>query len=164
MRETVQYLIHTLNLFAAHIHVQDKIFHEVKIYSGPRALLLPWLLLILCAGVQAKWVCWRVLNTWRKLLHHSSISSLVVTRERQVLCWVLGQYLGDVLTSQPRSALPSVYLYWRMQAKPTSSAHKNLSAGIKVQAELNPLISGAIWLCWQASHTQLISPEKSPAQ
>lgn len=51
MRETVQYLIHTLNLFAAHILVQDKIFHEVKIYSGPRALLLPWLLLILCAGV-----------------------------------------------------------------------------------------------------------------
>lgn len=57
MRETIQYLIHTLNLLAAHIHVQDKIFHEVKIYSGPRALLFPWLLLILCAGVYARGVC-----------------------------------------------------------------------------------------------------------
>lgn len=37
----MQYLIHTLNLLTAHIHVQDKIFHEVKIYSGPRALLFP---------------------------------------------------------------------------------------------------------------------------
>lgn len=63
MRETVQYLIHTLNLLTAHIHVQDKIFHEVKIYSGPRALLFPCLLLILCAGVYAKGVCRRVLNT-----------------------------------------------------------------------------------------------------
>lgn len=34
MRETAQYLIHTLNLLAVHIHVQDRLFHEVKIYSG----------------------------------------------------------------------------------------------------------------------------------
>lgn len=51
MRETVQYLIHTLNLLTAHIHVQDKIFHEEMIYSGPRAFLFSWLFLILCAGV-----------------------------------------------------------------------------------------------------------------
>lgn len=41
MRETAQYLIRALNLLTAHTHVQDKIFHEVKIYSGPRALLFP---------------------------------------------------------------------------------------------------------------------------
>jgi len=41
MRETAQHLIHSLNLLTAHIHVRDKIFQEVKIYSGPRALLFP---------------------------------------------------------------------------------------------------------------------------
>lgn len=51
MRETAQYLIHTLNLLAVHIHVQDKLLHDVKIYSGPRALLFPYLLLFLCAVV-----------------------------------------------------------------------------------------------------------------
>lgn len=55
MRETTEYLIHTLNLLAPHINVQDKIFHEVKIYSGTRALSFP--LAVFISLVQAKWVC-----------------------------------------------------------------------------------------------------------